>query len=167
MITSNKLILTTKDVIPTNTYKNLISGKTSAVIIQNFLTKHRCKKIIRDIAIYEASSGCGLKEKIGESINSYVSNKSEYFTKTKISNYYLRKIFSYNDPRKIMFEKISKLLHGKIKFARENSMPYSEGIIRFISQELRDNFIIFLSPFITFFIIYSIFFFKLNLKNFR
>ena len=30
-----------------------------------------------------------------------------------------------------MFEKISKLLHGKIKFARENSMPYSEGIIRF------------------------------------
>ena len=93
MITSNKLILTTKDVIPTNTYKNLISGKTSAVIIQNFLTKHRCKKIIRDIAIYEASSGCGLKEKIGESINSYVSNKSEYFTKTKISNYYLRKIF--------------------------------------------------------------------------
>lgn len=131
MITSNKLILTTKDVIPTNTYKNLISGKTSAVIIQNFLTKHRCKKIIRDIAIYEASSGCGIKEKIGESINSYVSNKSEYFTKTKISNYYLRKIFSYNDPRKIMFEKISKLLHGKIKFARENSMPYSEGIIRF------------------------------------
>ncbi len=44
---------------------------------------------------------------------------------------------------------------------------FSEGIIRFISQELRDNFIIFLSPFITFFIIYSIFFFKLNLKNFR
>ena len=43
----------------------------------------------------------------------------------------------------------------------------SEGIIRFISQELKDNFIIFLSPIITFIILYSIFFFKLNFKNFR
>ena len=35
----------------------------------------------------------------------------------------------------------------------------SEGIIRFISQELKDNFIIFLSPIITF-IIFTLYFFQ-------
>jgi len=40
----------------------------------------------------------------------------------------------------------------------------SEGIVRFINQELQDNLIIFISPFILFTFLYSIFFYKLNLR---
>ena len=41
----------------------------------------------------------------------------------------------------------------------------SEGIIRFLSVNLLDNLFIFISPIIFFLILYSIFLFKLNLKN--
>ena len=41
---------------------------------------------------------------------------------------------------------------------------FSEGIIRFVSQELIDNLFIFISPLIIFLILYFIFLFKLNLK---
>ena len=40
----------------------------------------------------------------------------------------------------------------------------SEGIVRFINKELQDNLIIFISPFILFAFLYSIFFYKLNLR---
>ncbi len=41
----------------------------------------------------------------------------------------------------------------------------SEGIIRFLSVELYDNLFIFIAPIILFLFLYSIFLFKLNLKN--
>ncbi len=41
----------------------------------------------------------------------------------------------------------------------------SEGIIRFLSVDLLDNLFIFISPIIFFLILYSMFLFKLNLKN--
>ena len=41
----------------------------------------------------------------------------------------------------------------------------SEGIIRFLSVNLLDNLFIFISPIIFFLILYSMFLFKLNLKN--
>ena len=41
----------------------------------------------------EMSLGLGSTQKIGESLNSYVSNKFEYFKKVKPSNILLRKIF--------------------------------------------------------------------------
>ena len=41
---------------------------------------------------------------------------------------------------------------------------FSEGIIRFVSQELIDNLFIFLAPLIIFLILYTLFLFKLNLK---
>ena len=42
---------------------------------------------------------------------------------------------------------------------------FSEGIIRFISQELINNLIIFISPLIIFLIFYFIFLFKFNFRN--
>ena len=42
---------------------------------------------------------------------------------------------------------------------------FSEGIIRFVSQELIDNLFIFLSPLIIFLFLYFIFIFKLNYKH--
>ena len=42
---------------------------------------------------------------------------------------------------------------------------FSEGIIRFVSQELIANLYIFLAPLIIFLILYFIFLFKLNFKN--
>ena len=42
---------------------------------------------------------------------------------------------------------------------------FSEGIIRFVSQELIDNLFIFIAPIIIFFILYFLFLFKLNFKH--
>ena len=42
---------------------------------------------------------------------------------------------------------------------------FSEGIIRFVSQELIDNLFIFIAPLIIFLILYFIFLFKLTLKH--
>ena len=41
----------------------------------------------------------------------------------------------------------------------------SEGIIRLISEELKENFFIFLSPFLFFTLLYFLFFFKFNLRK--
>ena len=41
----------------------------------------------------------------------------------------------------------------------------SEGIIRLISEELKENFFIFLSPFLLFTLLYFLFFFKFNLRK--
>ena len=42
---------------------------------------------------------------------------------------------------------------------------FSEGIIRFVSQELIDNLFIFIAPLIIFLILYFLFLFKLNFKH--
>jgi lipopolysaccharide export system permease protein len=42
---------------------------------------------------------------------------------------------------------------------------FSEGIIRFVSQELINNLIIFISPLIILLIFYFIFLFKFNFRN--
>ena len=125
-------------------FEDLIKGEIPAIVIPNLLNSGKCQELVQDILTHKTSPGIGFSQKIGESVNSYGSNKMDYFKNVKQSNRYLKKIFSHIDPRNIMLQKISEILKGKICFAYENDMPYSKGIIRFhIPGELgyihRDN----------------------------
>lgn len=111
-------------------YADLCQGKIPAIIIPNFLDSVRCQRIASQILNSKTSSGCGLAEKIGESVNSYISNKIEYFKNVKVSNRHLNQIFLNDDPREMMLKEISKLTKKKIQFAKENLTSYSQGIIR-------------------------------------
>ena len=74
-------------------------------------------------------------------------------------------------PYLLVLSSKEKMNYTKLKFITFLSgvliIIFSEGIIRFINQELKDNFIIFLSPLIIFLFLYFIFIYKLNLSKFK
>ena len=130
MIANYVTSLINRDSLVQKLYTDLRQGKIPAIVIPNFLDSAKCQKIANQILNSKTSSGCGLTEKIGESINSYISNKLEYFKNAKVSNKYLNQIFLNDDPREMMLNEISKLTKKKIQFAKENLSSYSQGIIR-------------------------------------
>lgn len=130
MIANSVTSLINRDSLVQKLYTDLRQGKIPAIVIPNFLDSAKCQKIANRVLNSETSPGCGLTEKIGESINSYVSNKLEYFKNAKVSNRHLNQIFLNNDPRETMLKEISKLTKKKIQFAKESSVSYSQGIIR-------------------------------------
>ena len=71
-------------------------------------------------------------------------------------------------PYLLIFSSKEKLNYNKLKlstfFTGVILIIVSEGIIRFINDELKDNIIIFISPFIFFIFLYFVFFYKFNLK---
>ena len=123
-------IITDSD-LQTEYFHELSVGNIPAIIFPKILDKRECDDLSAKIlSSKEISVGLGSTEKIGESLNSYISNKFEYFKKSKSSNDVLKKIFSYTDPQEKMLAKISASCGKKIQFAREKSQPYSHGIIR-------------------------------------
>ena len=112
-------------------FRELSVGSIPAIIFPKILDKRECNDLTTKVlSSKEISVGPGYTGKIGESINSYISNKLEYFIKSKSSNDVLRKIFSYVDPQQKMLAKISASCGKKIQFATEKSRQYSHGIIR-------------------------------------
>ena len=99
-------------------YEDLIKGKIPAIIIPNFLSSTICQKLVRNIITSKTSHGCGITQKVGESVNSYISKKIEYFKKTKLTNKHLRNIFSHTDPRETMLNQISKTFKKKNQICR-------------------------------------------------
>ena len=123
-------IITDSD-LQTEYFHELSVGNIPAIIFPKILDKLECDDLSAKIlSSKEISVGLGSTEKIGESLNSYISNKFEYFKKSKSSNGVLKKMFSYTDPREKMLAKISTSYGKKIQFAREKSRSYSRGIIR-------------------------------------
>ena len=123
-------VITNSD-LQADCFRELSIGATPAIIFPKILDKQECDDLSAKILhANEISVGLGSTEKIGESLNSYVSNKFEYFKKSKSSNAALRKIFSSKDPRQRMLARISASCGKKIQFAREKSWSYSNGIIR-------------------------------------
>ena len=113
-----------------NHFNDLSQGKIPALIIPKILNTNDCQKLSSKIFSSKSSSGLGINQKIGESINSYISNKNQYFKNVKKSNFYLKKILAPNDPRDRMLDVISNLFKKNIAFAKEKSASYSEGIVR-------------------------------------
>ena len=102
MIANSVTSLINRDSLVQKLYADLRQGKIPAIVIPNFLDSAKCQKIANRVLNSETSPGCGLTEKIGESNNSYVSNKLEYFKNAKVSNRHLNQIFLNNDPRETM-----------------------------------------------------------------
>ena len=126
-----------KPKLVTNSSKNddyfhdLSMGYVPALIIPNIINNEECQRITsRILSANQTSSGLGITKKIGESLNSYLHNKIEYFKNAKLSNQILKKLFLKNDPRNIMMDEISKLFGKRVEFAKEKSMLYSTGVIR-------------------------------------
>ena len=71
-------------------------------------------------------------------------------------------------PYLLILSSKEKINYSRLKFitfiAGVIVIILSEGVVRFINQELQDNLIIFISPLILFTVLYFIFFFKLNLR---
>ena len=121
----------TNSQMQTRYFDELLSGSIPAIVFPKVLNKKTCQDLTSKIlSNNEMSLGLGSTQKIGESLNSYVSNKFEYFKKVKPSNILLRKIFSHDDPRKKMLAKISTSYGKNIQFAKEKSESYSNGMIR-------------------------------------
>ena len=112
-------------------FHDLTIGNIPALIIPNIISNEECQRITsRILSTNQTSSGLGITKKIGESLNSYLYNKIEYFKNAKLSNQILKKIFSKNDPRNKMMNQISNMFGKRIEFAKEKSMQYSNGVIR-------------------------------------
>ena len=100
-------VITNSD-LQADCFRELSIGAIPAIIFPKILDKQECHDLSAKILhANEISVGLGSTEKIGESLNSYVSNKFEYIKKSKSSNAALRKIFSSKDPRQRMLARIS------------------------------------------------------------
>ena len=73
-------------------------------------------------------------------------------------------------PYILLFSSKEKINYSKLKLITfllgVITIIISEGIVRFIDQEIKNNLLIFLSPIILFIILYLIFLYKLNLRIF-
>ena len=73
--------------LQTQCFHELSVGNIPAIIFPKILGKRECNDLATKIlSSKEISVGPGSTEKIGESVNSYISNKFEYFKKSKSSN---------------------------------------------------------------------------------
>jgi len=114
------------------TYKNLISGQIPAIIIPEIISKSICENLCNKIlANQHITSGSGISNKIGTSLSSHIYQKSKYFSNAKKSNQIIQHIFEdVKSPLLIMKEIITNISQKQISTAMENSMSYSDAVIR-------------------------------------
>lgn len=115
-----------------STYENLILGRIPAIIIPDVISKPNCENLSKKIlANQNISSGPGISNKIGTSLNSHIYEKSKYFTNAQQSNQIIQKIFTdVQSPLVTMKEIITNISQKQISTATENSMSYSDAVIR-------------------------------------
>ena len=117
---------------PDSTYENLISGKIPAIIIPDVISKLHCEKLCNKILTTQhMTSGPGISNKIGTSISSHIYEKSKYFSNAQKSNQKIQNIFSdVQSPLYLMQKTITDIFQKQISTATENSMSYSNAVIR-------------------------------------
>ena len=115
-----------------STYTDLVSGKTSALIVPSVLSSSFCISLSRKILKTNLMGvNLGISKKIGTSLSSHIYEKSEYFSNALLSNQTLKNLFSDNvSPIDVMQQTISKISQKKISSAFENEMIYSIAMIR-------------------------------------
>ena len=115
------------DVEETNISK-LIDGTIPALIVRNFYDKKMCQ-----IAVRRTQRHSNLNEekrfikKIGVSLISYLTKKSEYFAKAEAAREKVRNIFEgMEDPRKKIHQFLSEVYPNKsVVIAKENEKKYA------------------------------------------
>jgi len=115
-----------------STYENLISGQIPAIIIPDVISKSNCEKLCKNIlGNQNIKSGPGISNKIGTSLNSHIYEKSKYFSNAQQSNHLIQTIFSdVKSPLFSMQKIITNISQKQISTATENSISYSDGVIR-------------------------------------
>ncbi len=112
-----------------SSYNDLITGKISALIVPELLSKSDCISISRKILNMSKTNDSSIK--FGTSLSSYIYEKQKYFSNSQKSNKILKNLLSENiSPVTIMQQNISKLFGKKIYTATENGNAYSDAVIR-------------------------------------
>ena len=111
---------------------NLVTGVIPAIILENALSEITCKEVSKKITEFHNMTNFSPNSRyVGESLNSYINFKTQYFEKTKHMDHQLRQVFSdIEDPRYIMRDLLSTIFTKKIIPAKENGKTYSNGIFR-------------------------------------
>jgi hypothetical protein len=108
----------------------IISGQSSALIIRNFYNADSCKTISKRI---ETKSFENQKmKKIGVSLVSFISKKTEYFIQADALRKTVRQVFSgLEDPRKKIHSTLQVFFpEKKVTIAAEDGKKYACGVIR-------------------------------------
>jgi len=113
-------------------YENLISGQIPAIIIPEIISKFDCENLCNKILLNQyITSGPGISNKIGTSLSSHIYEKSKYFSNSQKSNQLIQHIFANTKSPLLTMQKIIKNISQKqISTAMENSMSYSDAVIR-------------------------------------
>ena len=114
-----------------STYKNLISGQIPAIIIPEIISKSVCKNLSSKILVNPHTSGPGITNKIGTSLSSHIYEKSKYFLNAQKSNQSIQHMFEdVQSPLLTMQKIVTDITQKQISTAMENSMSYSDAVIR-------------------------------------
>jgi hypothetical protein len=113
---------------------DIIKGKKPALIIRNFYDPKLCKIIIkRTKSFSDNTKDNKILKKIGVSLLSFLTHKSDYFKQADAVRPILRKIFDgIEDPRKKIHCLLSEFYPNKnVIVATEGDKKYACGVIRF------------------------------------
>ena len=111
----------------------IINGKKPALIIRNFYDRKSCNEIVNNTKkiSYNQTENKIIK-KIGVSLLSHLTKKSEYFSEAEKARSVLRTLFNgMDDPRKKIHNLLSMIFpESEVSIATENEKKYACGIIR-------------------------------------
>ena len=116
-----------------NRISEIIEGKKPALIIKNFYGSELCKIAVnrtKEFSYIENENK--IFKKIGVSLLSFLTQKSEYFSQADAARNALRKIFDgIEDPRKKIHKLLSEIYPEKnVSVAYEKGKKYACGVIR-------------------------------------
>ena len=113
------------------TLDNIITGKSPALVIRNFYNNDSCDTVVQRIEKKSFENNEKMK-KIGVSLVSFVSRKTEYFLQADTVRKTMREIFlGLEDPRKKIHKILQEFFPEKhVTIAVENGKKYACGVIR-------------------------------------
>lgn len=123
-----------------NKLSEIIEGTKPALIIRNFYDVGLCQIVAKNTKdLLSFTDEKQIHKKIGISLLSFLTHKSDYFHQAKSSRKTLRKIFEkIEDPRKKIHRLLSEFYPNKnVKVATEGEKKYACGVIRV--HELGDH----------------------------
>ena len=110
----------------------IIEGKKPALIVRNFYGPELCKIAVNRTKKYSNNKNQKNFKKIGVSLLSFLTQKSDYFSQADAARKTLRSIFDgIEDPRKKVHKLLSEIFPEKnVSVAYENEKKYACGVIR-------------------------------------
>tara|TARA_Y100000590_G_scaffold118858_1_gene136049 strand:- start:3332 stop:4081 length:750 start_codon:yes stop_codon:yes gene_type:complete len=111
-------------------YHEITSGMIPAIIVPKILSKSDCLSISNKISQQQLDKGNYFSYKIGTSLSAHIYDKKNYFENAFFSNQLLEDVFDGFSPIQQMKDKISEIFKKQIFTANENTLSYSDAVIR-------------------------------------